>query len=123
MAESSIQWSILKWLETTGLLHWRANSGEVFVHGRRITLGPDGCPDVIVLVPPTGHFMGLEVKSAKGSVRSEQVAFAKRLNDCGASYYVVRTLDEARNAVAKEMGDQWKPTQAFGVKVLSTSTN
>lgn len=114
-AEWVTQAEILQWLDSTGLLFWRANSGAVFVHGRRIVLGPDGIPDVVVVVPPTGRLLGLEVKSSKGKQRPDQVAFQARMEAIGATYKVVKTLQQAMDAVAKEIGSEaWKQWQESG---------
>lgn len=99
-AESTIQARILRWLETTGLLHWRQNSGDLFRYGRRITLGPEGIPDIVVVIPPGGTFLGLEVKSAKGVLKKGQKAFRERLTAAGGMYTVVRSLTEARASVS-----------------------
>lgn len=102
--EKVIQKQILDWLRDTGLLHWRANSGVLFYHGRRIFLGPDGMPDIVVIAPPTGRFVGLEVKSANGRLRKDQVVFAKSMTDSGALFFVVRSLNDAKAATAQAMG-------------------
>lgn len=104
--EKFIQASILRWLEQTGLLHWRANSGFVHIHGRRISLGPDGISDVVVIIPPTGRFLGLEIKSAKGKLRPVQEVFRDKVTSVGGHYEVVRSLQEAQNAVAKCIGKE-----------------
>ncbi len=121
--EKVIQYQILRWLENTDLLHWRANSGIVFVHGRRISLGPDGISDVVIVVPPTGRFLGLEIKSAKGCLRPVQKAFQARVEAMGAHYRVVRSLKEAQDAVAEIVGEEkWKQLQLSGsARELSVS--
>ncbi len=121
--EKVIQYQILRWLENTDLLHWRANSGVVFVHGRRISLGPDGISDVVIVVPPTGRFLGLEIKSAKGCLRPVQRAFQGRVEAMGAHYRVVRSLKEAQDAVAEIVGEEkWKQLQLSGsARELSVS--
>ncbi len=113
--EAFIQAQILSWLEASGLLHWRANSGVVFVHGRRISLGPDGISDIVVVIPPTGRFLGLEVKSANGTLREVQKQFRDIVEANGGHYKVVRSLTEAMNAVAESVGlEFWKQLQESG---------
>lgn len=102
--EKDIQRRILDWLETTNLVHWRQNSGWAFMGTRMVRLGPEGLPDVIVIVPPTGQFLGLEVKSARGKLRPSQIEFAKKVTNAGAVYRIVRSLEQAQNAVAEAMG-------------------
>jgi hypothetical protein len=107
--EAFIQADILKWLRTTGLMHWRSNSGSLFLHGRHINLGPLGCADISLVLPTHGTFVGLEVKSAKGKIRKEQIKYAKGLTDQGGKYYIVRSVEDAMNAVAECLGEeQWK---------------
>lgn len=102
--ERVIQAQILDWLKDSGVLHWRANSGIAFTGHRRIFLGPDGMPDIVLLAPPNGKFVGLEVKSKNGSVRKDQVAFAKKISDVGGMYFIVRSLTDAKAATAQALG-------------------
>ena len=107
--EAFIQAEILAWLRSTGLLHWRSNSGSLFLHGRHINLGPLGCADISLVLPTHGTFVGLEVKSAKGKMRPEQVKYCAGLTKMGGKYFVVRSVDEAKNAVAECLGeDSWR---------------
>lgn len=115
--EKVIQRQILDWLRDTGLLHWRQNSGTVFVGNRVVRLGEEGLPDIICVVPPTGKLLGLEVKSAKGRLRPCQAEFAERLRSVGGAYCVVRTLSAAMDAVARTIGEeQWKLLSSSRVK-------
>jgi hypothetical protein len=112
MPEKYIQADILDWLKETELLHWRQNSGVVFAGNRCIKLGEEGLPDIVVVVPPGGKLLGLEVKSESGKLRPAQRAFRDKLEAVGGSYHVVRALTEAQNAVAASLGDErWKLMQ------------
>lgn len=106
LPEAYIQRDILNWLTESGLLHWRQNSGVVFAGNRRINLGEDGLPDIIVIIPPSGRVVGLEVKSAKGKLRPTQKEFKARMEQAGGLYYMVRSLTQAKEAVAHAMGMQ-----------------
>lgn len=97
--EKFIQRDILKWLEFTGILHWRQNSGALTVGRRLVRMGPNGAPDIVVVVPPSGRFLGLEVKSHKGRLRPAQKAFKADLERSGGIYRVVRSIWEAWTAV------------------------
>ncbi len=103
--EKEIQAEILKYLETTGLLFWRQNSGLIPVPtGRRtkagrpvfrmVKLGTEGLPDIIAVLPPTGQFIGLEVKSATGRLREAQERFRDQLQASGGVYHVVRSVED-----------------------------
>lgn len=110
--EKHIQTSILRWLKRTGLLYWRQSAGLGFVGGRgrrarvRISLGPKGIPDIVVVIPPAGRFIGLEVKSPTGRIRAAQKEFGMKLVSAGASYYIVRSIADAKAAVRKELGEE-----------------
>lgn len=107
--EKYIQRRILDWLRDTGLLHWRQNSGTVMAGYRRILLGEEGLPDIIVIVPPTGRVLGLEVKSANGSLRPAQKVMRDKMAAAGAIYRVVKSLQQAMEAVAEALGDNKCP--------------
>lgn len=108
LKEAFIQAAILRWLESTGLLHWRQNSGTTFIKGRKVSLGPNGAPDIVVIVPTHGLFCGLEVKSVNGKQRPDQVQFAKGLTKMGGKYFIVRSVEDAKNAVAECLGEtEW----------------
>ena len=88
---------------------WRSNSGSLFLHGRHINLGPIGCADISVIAPPFGRFVGLEVKSEKGTIRKDQVTYAAGLTNQGGLYFIVRSLTDAKAAVASALGEEkWK---------------
>ena len=107
--ESVIQADILRWLKTTGLMFWRSNSGSLFLRGRHINLGPLGCADISIIIPPLGRFVGMEVKSAKGKIRPEQVTYAAGLTQVGGLYFIVRSVQDAKNAIAQCLGEaSWK---------------
>ena len=120
--EKTIQAQILGWLNEVGLLHWRQNSGTVFFGGRTIHLGPDGLPDIVVVVPPGGRILGLEVKSSKGRQRPTQAAWQIECEAVGGYYRIVRSLEQAMDAVAAVLGEEnWKLLQQSGsVKTLRT---
>ncbi len=102
--ESVIQADILRWLETTGLMFWRQNSGVMFKCGRKIHLGPAGCADITV-IGPMGRMCGLEVKSARGKPNSDQIEYAALLTRTGGLYFIVRSVKEAMDAVACIVGE------------------
>jgi hypothetical protein len=107
--ESVIQADILRWLKSTGLMFWRSNSGSLFLRGRHINLGPLGCADISVVVPPLGRFVGLEVKSANGKIRKDQIAYAAGLTQQGGAYFIVRSVQDAKDAIAQVLGEaEWK---------------
>jgi len=64
-----------------------------------VKLGEKGLPDIIIIVPPTGRFFGMEIKSEKGRLRPAQKEFSEKLIDAGGAYRVVRSLKEAKEAL------------------------
>lgn len=104
-AEREIQKEILNFLKNNSVLHWRQNSGMVPIGGgnRFIRLGAKGLPDICVIMPPHGKFVGLEVKTRVGKVNPNQKDFAMRLTNLGGYYFVVRSLEDAVNALRKVM--------------------
>lgn len=103
--EKVIQKQILTWLETTGLLMWRQHAGSI----NHIRVGPDGISDIVVIIPPNGRFLALEVKSARGLLRPTQRDFRAQLEASGGIYRVVRSLAEAQNVIAEVVGgESWK---------------
>jgi hypothetical protein len=97
--ESTIQAGILRWLATTGLIHWRQMAGTIKRGRIRITLGPNGIPDILLLLPPSGRLVGLEVKSAKGRQRKDQKEFQALMEASGGLYFIVRSLTDARSII------------------------
>lgn len=104
--EKDLQNQILAWLKEKEILHWRQNSGFMFVPGsivpkrpgRMVKLGPAGLPDIFCVLPPSGNVVGLEVKAGTGQ-RDTQVAFQARLEAVGGKYFIVRSLEQAREAI------------------------
>jgi len=69
-------------------------------------MGMEGLPDIVVIVPPNGRFLGLEVKSASGVLREGQKRFKANLEAAGGMFRVVRSLAQAMDAVADAIGKE-----------------
>ncbi len=100
MSETDIQGAILEAFKRLGVLAWRCNSGKVRVRGGWMHLAPVGTPDILVVVPPRGRLLGLEVKTLKGREREAQTAWAVDARQRGASVATVRSVAEAVAAFA-----------------------
>ncbi len=55
----------------------------------------------------------MEVKSAKGKIRKDQITYAAYLTSQGGKYFIVRSVEDAKNAVAECLGaealeERWK---------------
>lgn len=93
--EKATQKAILDYLELTGVFHWRNNSGAMRTeHGSFVRFGTAGSPDIIVVLPPHGQILGIEVKDGRGSLSAAQKAFRDALERVGGLYLVARSLDD-----------------------------
>ena len=58
-----------------------------------------GSADLIGILAPTGRFVALEVKTATGRPSPEQIMFLALIRARGGFACVVRSIDEARDAI------------------------
>ena len=98
MSEADIQRQITDALRKLGAFVFRIQSGKVKVKRGWMQLAPEGSPDLGVIVPPGGVFLGLEVKDAKGKLRDAQVTVANALCRAGAAVRTVRSVEDAVRA-------------------------
>lgn len=103
MSESTIQRAILDALLAAGAFAFRAQAGKVKVRGGWMQLCPAGTPDILVIVPPRGLVVGLEIKTATGDERESQLAWAARARRHGAIVETVRTVAEALDVYQRAM--------------------
>lgn len=96
--EGDIKRRILAALEAAGAFAFRVQSGMVKVRGGWMHLSPTGTADVLVIVPPHGRLLGLEVKTAKGKEREAQLRWADDVRRLGGVVRTVRTPEEAVTA-------------------------
>lgn len=101
--ESEIQRSVVDWLalhERMGrLMYFHIPNGgqrNVIVAAKLKRLGTrKGVPDLCI-ISPNGPVCFVELKSAGGSLSSEQKAWIAALDICGCPTRVCRSLDEVR---------------------------
>lgn len=94
--ESDIQRAILDYLKARGIMAWRQKSEGTFDAKRgvyRRGTGTPGLPDIGGILPG-GRCLLIEVKSDKGRVRPEQVAFLARAREAGAVAFVARSAGD-----------------------------
>lgn len=104
--ESIILAAVHKALAATGrVVMWRNNSGALPAVGRggrsypmRFGLGVGGA-DLVGLLRPSGRFLAIEVKTATGKQSDEQRAWAAAVQGAGGFYRVVRSPEEALDAL------------------------
>lgn len=100
--EKEIQAAILDYLETIGAVAIRVNSGMQFIQdsngGTRVFRGAKkGCPDILVCW--RGRFIGIEVKSRRGKVTSDQNEFHQTIIAAGGLVLVARTIADVESFI------------------------
>ena len=58
-----------------------------------------GWPDVVVIIPGSGRFMGIEVKVGKDTQSEGQKKFQARCEAAGGLYYIVRTKEDFHKVI------------------------
>lgn len=103
--ESAIQDSIRVALAEHGYVVFRTNVGKVkTADGRWFDTGlPSGFPDLMGYKPDNGRVFFIEVKTATGRRRKDQVEFANGLKNKNVIYGVARSAEEAVGIVQYEL--------------------
>ena len=103
--EQATQDSIRVALAQAGYIVFRTNVGKVkTADGRWFDTGlPSGFPDLVGFKPENGRIFFIEVKTATGKRRKDQVLFAKGLQNKNVIYGVARSADEAVKIVKNEL--------------------
>ena len=87
--------------EREDVLVFRNNTGALpDARGRLVRYGlAVGSADLVCILAPWGHLLALEVKAPGGRVRPEQAAWGAAVARVGASFAVVRSVDDALEAL------------------------
>jgi len=103
--EQAIQDSIRVALAQAGYIVFRTNVGKVkTADGRFFDTGlPTGFSDLMGYKPENGRVFFIEVKTATGKRRKDQVLFANGLRDKNVIYSVCRSAEEAVKVVRDEL--------------------
>lgn len=72
---------------------WRANCGAATYMGQRVTFGVPGQADLSGILPD-GRRLEIEVKSAVGRQRPEQVNYQKMIEQFGGVYILARSVED-----------------------------
>jgi len=104
-AEQATQDAIRVALAQAGYVVFRTNVGKVkTADGRFFDTGlPSGFPDLMGYKPDNGRIFFIEVKTAIGRRRKDQVNFANGLRNKNVIYGVARSADEAVAIVRNEL--------------------
>jgi hypothetical protein len=106
VSERDIQRGILDALaEIQGVLVWRNNTGTIKRNGRFVRFGIVGQGDITGLLPD-GRRLEIEVKTDKGPVSEEQLAFGERMRRHGGVWFVARSVQEAVDGVLDAMREK-----------------
>lgn len=103
--EQATQDAIRVNLAQAGYVVFRTNVGKVkTADGRWFDTGlPTGFPDLMGFKPENGKIFFIEVKTATGRRRKDQVLFANGLRDKNVIYGVARSAKEAVTIVKNEL--------------------
>ena len=102
MRESEILQSIRLALgQESDLVLWRISPSAPSEGARVIRTAPPGIPDLCGILAPHGRWIALEVKTSHGRLRPEQAQWHALARARGAFVAVVRSADEAREAIKR----------------------
>lgn len=103
-SEHEIQNDILRWFadHRPDILIWRNTVGTFHTVdiGRTMQIGLPGSSDLIGILPD-GRFLGVEVKSAVGVQRKNQIAFQRAVEKRGGLYVLARSVSDVRMALVE----------------------
>lgn len=99
LTEDQIEKQVLTWLKMKQIFAFKVRSVGTYDPKIRGFRAPSpwfrkGCPDVLVCFK--GRFIGLEIKTPKGTLSESQESFHKDLADAGGFAYVVRDVEELK---------------------------
>lgn len=98
LAERDILKAILDYLAARRILAWRVNVGAIpaTYKGRQrfIRYGQPGQSDIVGILRPSGRYLAIEVKSAKGKVSDLQAVHLELVRSQGGIAGVCRSVQE-----------------------------
>lgn len=93
--EKETQKACIELLNAKGFFCWRNNTGAFQGQGGGFyRFGFKGSPDIIAILPPTGHFLGIECKDIKEDLNENQDHFKNLTEKMGGSYIVAKSIDD-----------------------------
>lgn len=81
----------------------RQNTGSARIGNRFVKFGFTGCPDVLGQLND-GRLLGVEVKSSKGRVSTEQALMLERINGAGGLGFVARNCLDVIRELKRPIG-------------------
>ncbi len=93
--EKVTQAAILEFLRLKKIFHWRNNTGAYKTQtGGFVRYGTPGSPDIMCILKPNGHSLGIEVKDVKGYLNANQKDFKERLEAEGGTWITAKSVDD-----------------------------
>lgn len=104
------------------VLAFRNNTGQARIHGFRVRFGlGNGSADVIAVLAPWGHLIGLEGKKPGEGADEAQLEWAQDLIAVGGTYRVFHTIPEALGAVQEIRAVLWERDWMLYTRMLSVA--
>jgi len=103
--EGRIQAAVLRYLQQQGVFAWRQNNLAVFdpkMNGYRAHTGLKGVSDILSVI--RGRLVAWEIKTPRSKQSADQVFFQQRLERNGGRYFLIHSLEEAKEAL-RSCGD------------------
>ena len=95
IGEKDIQRTILDWLTSQKIFHYRQNSGAFKDKKNHLyRFGTSGAPDIVCVID--GRYVGVEVKAKTGIQSDSQIAFQAKLEKGGGKYILAHSLEELK---------------------------
>jgi len=92
--EGEIQLEILKYLKLRNIPANRNNAGKVKKGSHWINLGKGGWPDVIACLPPSGFFLGVEIKKPGEELSDKQKEVKAEIEQANGIVIVITSVEE-----------------------------
>lgn len=102
--EGEILKSCTDYLTLRGIPFVRNNTGAVRIHRPNgsegfVRFGQTGSSDLLICLPPRGHFMAAECKTRTGRLSPAQKNYLDSIRQSGGIVVVVRSLDDLIEAI------------------------
>jgi hypothetical protein len=114
-ATNELTTRILNFFFSAGIFCWRQNTSPIPIQRDRQVIGfrsggISGQPDIVAILPPTGRYLGIEVKTSSDRLRPTQVSFRTNSTLCGAAYLEVKTFEDFLNQFNELKYERLNPT-------------
>jgi len=93
-SETEIQREVLDYLKLRNIPANRNNAGKVKKGSHWINLGKGGWPDIIACLPPSGFFLGVEIKKPGEELSEKQVEVKAEIEQANGIVIVVTSVEE-----------------------------